>query len=89
MEKGLNGSGFTGKGSRRVPQNNRTEQTVAAIETLCDFREICRRFADEAALKVILWEREGTVDLKDVLRRMPRSRTVVGIVGPEGGFDHP
>lgn len=62
-------------------------ETPAAIGTLCDFGEICRRFADEAALKVILWERAGTGDLKDMLRRPPRSRTVVGVVGPEGGFD--
>jgi 16S rRNA (uracil1498-N3)-methyltransferase len=62
-------------------------ETVAVIGTLCDFREICRRFDNEAALKVILWERAGTGDLKDMLRRPPRSRTVVGVVGPEGGFD--
>jgi 16S rRNA (uracil1498-N3)-methyltransferase len=63
-------------------------QKVARIETLSDFGEMCRRFAGETHLKVILWEREGTGDLKDVLRRMPRSRTVIGVVGPEGGFDN-
>ncbi len=62
-------------------------ETPAAIGALCDFREICRLFADEAALKVILWERAGTKDLKDVLRQPPRARTVVGVVGPEGGFE--
>jgi 16S rRNA (uracil1498-N3)-methyltransferase len=59
----------------------------AHIGTLFGFSEICKRFADEAALKVILWERAGTRDLKDVLRQPPRSRTVVGVVGPEGGFE--
>jgi 16S rRNA (uracil1498-N3)-methyltransferase len=59
----------------------------AQIMALCDFEALCRLFADETALKVILWERAGTRDLKEVLRHTPRSRTVVGIVGPEGGFD--
>jgi 16S rRNA (uracil1498-N3)-methyltransferase len=60
---------------------------LAHIETLCGFSEICGRFADEAALKVIFWERAGTRDLKEVLRQPSRSRTVIGVVGPEGGFD--
>jgi 16S rRNA (uracil1498-N3)-methyltransferase len=57
------------------------------IGTICDFKALCHLFADEAALKVILWEREGATDLKEVLGQTTRSRTVVGIVGPEGGFD--
>jgi 16S rRNA (uracil1498-N3)-methyltransferase len=59
----------------------------ANIGTLCGFKELGRLFIDETALKVIFWERAGTRDLKEVLRRRPKSRTVVGIVGPEGGFD--
>jgi 16S rRNA (uracil1498-N3)-methyltransferase len=66
-------------------QSNR--EMPAHIGTLRGFSEICERFAGEAALKVILWERAGSRDLKDVLRQPPRSRTVVGVVGPEGGFD--
>jgi 16S rRNA (uracil1498-N3)-methyltransferase len=58
----------------------------AQIGTLYDFETLCRRFADAPAIKVILWERAGTMDLKGVLRRTPRARTVIGIVGPEGGF---
>jgi 16S rRNA (uracil1498-N3)-methyltransferase len=59
----------------------------AHIGTLCSFSEICRMFTDEAALRVIFWERAGTRDLKEVLRQPPISRTVIGVVGPEGGFD--
>jgi 16S rRNA (uracil1498-N3)-methyltransferase len=59
----------------------------AQIGWLCGFSEICGMFADEKALKVILWERAGSWDLKDVLRQPSRSGTVVGVVGPEGGFD--
>jgi len=59
----------------------------AQIGALRGFSEICRLFAHEMALKVILWERAGSRDLKDVLRHTPMSQNVVGIVGPEGGFD--
>jgi 16S rRNA (uracil1498-N3)-methyltransferase len=59
----------------------------ATIGTLCDFKALGRLFPDETGLKVILWERAGTRDLKDVLRKPHKSRTVVGVVGPEGGFD--
>ena len=37
-------------------------------------------------LKVILWEQEGTLDLKELLKKPPLGRRIMGIVGPEGGF---
>ena len=37
-------------------------------------------------LKVILWEQEGTLDLKELLKKPPLNRRIIGIVGPEGGF---
>lgn len=56
------------------------------IGVLRNFDDICKHFVDDPALKVIFWERTGTRDLKDLLRRPPGPRTVVGVVGPEGGF---
>jgi 16S rRNA (uracil1498-N3)-methyltransferase len=37
-------------------------------------------------LKVILWEDEGSKDLKGLLKSSSSIGTFIGIVGPEGGF---
>jgi 16S rRNA (uracil1498-N3)-methyltransferase len=50
------------------------------------FREICERYQNDDAMKVILWEREESTDLKRLLRAHPSSARFIGMVGPEGGF---
>lgn len=37
-------------------------------------------------MKAILWEGEGTTELKGLLRGSSRTGTFIGMVGPEGGF---
>ncbi len=37
-------------------------------------------------MKAILWEGEGTTDLKGLLRGPSRAGKFMGMVGPEGGF---
>lgn len=56
------------------------------IETPCSFRELSVRWRGEKALKVILWEDEGSENFKSVLKSSSSIKRFVGIVGPEGGF---
>ena len=65
-------------------QSDRT--TPAQIGPLSSFRKLVGGWKEEGTLKVILWEEEGAKDLKAVLRESGPGKTVVGIVGPEGGF---
>jgi len=39
-----------------------------------------------SALKVVLWEEEGTTDFKSLLKTCPPAEKILGMVGPEGGF---
>jgi 16S rRNA (uracil1498-N3)-methyltransferase len=50
------------------------------------FMEICGRYQNDGVMKVILWEREESTDLKKLLRAHPSSARFIGMVGPEGGF---
>jgi 16S rRNA (uracil1498-N3)-methyltransferase len=43
-------------------------------------------FSKAPGLKVILWERETSRDLKDLLQNHEPSLSFAGMVGPEGGF---
>jgi len=43
-------------------------------------------FSKAPGLKVILWERETSRDLKDLLQNHESSGSFTGMVGPEGGF---
>lgn len=60
--------------------------TVPIIEPYCDFsRALC--YAEESALKVLLWEKESDNPLRGVLKSQGNCDRVVLMVGPEGGFD--
>jgi 16S rRNA (uracil1498-N3)-methyltransferase len=58
----------------------------AEIRALSSFKDLFSRSDGEDALKVILWEQEGSKDLKNLLRETSPSRKFLGVVGPEGGF---
>jgi 16S rRNA (uracil1498-N3)-methyltransferase len=50
------------------------------------FTDIVEQLQDTDCLKVILWEREESRDLKEVLRASAPASRFAGMVGPEGGF---
>jgi 16S rRNA (uracil1498-N3)-methyltransferase len=58
------------------------------IMPVIPFSELLRTPVSGQTLKVILWEEEETRSLKSLLRSiLSRSKTVVAVVGPEGGFN--
>ena len=57
---------------------------VPKIEFLQDYSEMLPK-ASPNALRLILWEREGT-KLKEILERSEERKKVFFIIGPEGGF---
>jgi 16S rRNA (uracil1498-N3)-methyltransferase len=59
---------------------------TAAIEELCSLQELVKKWQWQDCLKVILWEDEGSKDLKGLLKSSSSIGTFIGIVGPEGGF---
>jgi 16S rRNA (uracil1498-N3)-methyltransferase len=59
---------------------------VPIIEPYCDFSGALG-YAEESALKILLWEKGSENPLRDVLRSQGNCEKVVLIVGPEGGFD--
>ena len=50
------------------------------------FEDLLKRWSGAEALRVILWEEEGSRDLRDLLRSSRSRAGFTGIVGPEGGF---
>jgi 16S rRNA (uracil1498-N3)-methyltransferase len=50
------------------------------------FTDIVGQLQDVDCLKVILWEREESRDLKEVFRTSTPVSRFIGMVGPEGGF---
>ncbi|MBN2058844.1 MAG: 16S rRNA (uracil(1498)-N(3))-methyltransferase [Deltaproteobacteria bacterium] len=61
----------------------------AEIADPVSFKALMDRWEKETVLKIILWEREGSIDLKNFLRSNPPEDSLVGMIGPEGGFsDH-
>ena len=58
----------------------------AHIGSLQPFPDLMRQWDDPEVLKVILWEKEGSRDLKSILRVSVPGSKFVGFVGPEGGF---
>jgi len=51
------------------------------------WEQMLQRTYESPAIKLILWEGAKGTDLKDLLRGSEPVPVVVGIVGPEGGFD--
>lgn len=58
----------------------------AEVSLPVPFVDIARQWKDADFFKVILWEREDSKDLKELLRSSAPSLHFVGMVGPEGGF---
>jgi len=58
----------------------------ARIESLFPLNELVAKWKEEDALKVVLWEEEGSQDLKGLLRETSIQKKFIGMVGPEGGF---
>jgi len=57
---------------------------VPRIKSLQDYSEMLQK-ASPDALRLILWEREGT-KLKEILERSKERKRIFFVVGPEGGF---
>jgi 16S rRNA (uracil1498-N3)-methyltransferase len=60
--------------------------TPAEIGSLSSFGDLVAKWKREEAIKAILWEEEGSRDLKALLRTSLPVRKFIGMVGPEGGF---
>jgi len=60
--------------------------TPVEISEPAAFTEMLKHLRGSDALKVILWEREDSRDLKDLLRQSMPGHHFAGLVGPEGGF---
>jgi 16S rRNA (uracil1498-N3)-methyltransferase len=60
--------------------------TPAEITEPVVFSDLVQQWQDSNVMKVILWEREDSRDLKELLKKSMPGHHFVGIVGPEGGF---
>jgi len=58
---------------------------VPQIEAITPFKKVLEKWEDNS-LKIMLWEDEKSVKLKDILRKTQPSSKVIFLVGPEGGF---
>ena len=58
----------------------------ADISTPVSFYDILKQCQNADALKIILWERENSKDLKALLREPAHGPDFIGMIGPEGGF---
>jgi len=90
------------EGTRREKRMRRWQEIAIAASKQSDrpkppeimpilcFPELVRRPVPEQTLKLILWEEEQGRSLKSALRPiLSRSRAVMALVGPEGGFSRP
>jgi 16S rRNA (uracil1498-N3)-methyltransferase len=60
--------------------------SLARLEPPIAYPDLVSRWKGEDAFKVILWEAEGSVDLKSLMSASPPPARFAAIVGPEGGF---
>lgn len=60
----------------------------AVIEKPCSFNELLEKWSSQDIVKIILWEKEIEQDFKSILKSSRNTGRLVGLVGPEGGFDH-
>ena len=58
---------------------------VPSIAALCEFRELIDQPRAEA-LKLLFWERESQLTLKQVYETERNARAILLVIGPEGGF---
>ena len=64
-------------------QSGRT--LVPKVLTLCEFQDLVTR-PGTGTLKLLCWEREGQLTLKQVYDRERNVRAILLVIGPEGGF---
>jgi len=64
-------------------QSGRT--LVPKVLTLCEFRDLVKQPATDT-LKLLCWEREGQLTLKQVYDTERNVRAILLVIGPEGGF---
>lgn len=64
-------------------QSGRT--LVPKVLTLCEFRDLVKQPGTDA-LKLLCWEREGQMTLKQVYDTQRNVRAILLVIGPEGGF---
>jgi 16S rRNA (uracil1498-N3)-methyltransferase len=64
-------------------QSGRTR--LPKVYTLCEFREFVGQPWDDV-LKLFFWEKEEQQTLKQIHDSQPDARTVLLVIGPEGGF---
>lgn len=57
-----------------------------SVEPLASFEDVLAYGRQRGGLRVLLWEGEETLDLREVLAGRPPGATFTGLVGPEGGF---
>ena len=86
------------KGDRQLKKSNRWKEIAHSAAKQCNrdippeigapesFDRQLALFSKAPGLKVILWERETSRDLKDLLQNHASSGNFTGMVGPEGGF---
>ena len=74
---------------REVAQNAAKQSDrmkPAKIFLPISFKELMGKREHDDSIKVILWEKEESKDLKEILRDSSSLTKFIGIVGPEGGF---
>ncbi len=59
----------------------------ANIGGFSSFSQLTATWKEDEGIKAILWEEEGSRDLKGLLRGLLPADRFIGMVGPEGGFD--
>ena len=59
----------------------------AEVGPFCSFSQLTGKWKTTEGIKAILWEEEGSRDLKGLLRGTSPAERFIGMVGPEGGFD--
>ena len=86
------------KADRQLKKSNRWREIAHSAAKQCNrdippeigapesFDRQLALFSKAPGLKVILWERETSRDLKDLLQNHASSGNFTGMVGPEGGF---
>ena len=86
------------KGDRQRKKSNRWREIAHSAAKQCNrdspaeivplesFDKQLALSSEAPGLKVILWERETSRDLKDLLQNHEPSGSFTGMVGPEGGF---
>ena len=59
----------------------------AEVDPSSSFSQLTETWKREGGIKAILWEEEGSRNLKRLLRGFSPADRFIGMVGPEGGFD--